>query len=37
MASEAVDDEPKISRVKFTQEVTVFEIPNRHQARAAMA
>jgi len=37
MASEAVDDKPKISRVKFSQEVTVFEIPNRHQARAAMA
>ena len=35
MASEAVDDTPKVTRVKFSQEVTVFEIPNRHQARLA--
>ena len=35
IASEAVDDTPKVTRVKFSQEVTVFEIPNRHQARLA--
>jgi len=34
-ASETVDDTPKVSRVKFSQDVTVFEIPNRHQAREA--
>jgi len=33
MASEAVDDKPKVMRVSFSQDVTVFEIPNRHQAR----
>lgn len=35
VASEVADDTPKITRVKFSQEVTVFEIPNRHQARLA--
>lgn len=35
MANEAVDDTPKESQVKFSQEVTVFEIPDRHQAREA--
>ena len=35
MANEAVDDTPKESQVKFSQEVTVFEIPDRHQAQEA--
>lgn len=35
MASEVADDTPKVTRVKFSQEVTVFEIPNRHQALLA--